>query len=58
MKPINSMLILQVILLLLVVAGNSYAQPSVPASQQTTEGMQTIASEASLAIVCMPSVVC
>lgn len=35
----------QVITLLLLVGSNSYAQPGVPASQQTTEGMQTIASE-------------
>ena len=41
----NAMLNLLVTLLLLVIAGISCAQPGVPASQQTTEGMQTITSE-------------
>ncbi len=48
---LNVMLCALVSIFLLLVTDNSNAQPSVPASQQTTEGMQTIASEADLPVV-------
>ena len=46
MKPkFNKGLQLLMMSLLLLVMGSAYAQPGVPASQETTEGMQIIASE-------------
>lgn len=50
-NQLNVMLCALVSIFLLLATDSSYAQPSVPASQQTTEGMQTIASEANLPVV-------